>query len=63
VKERQGRRCLTINRDTIQVGEKAFNFEAVFDEDTNQALIYGKCVKHLVEGCFQGYNGTVFACT
>lgn len=61
-KEQMGKRCLSIANDTIHLGDKTFNFESVFGENTAQATIYDNCAKHLVEGCFLGYNGTVFAC-
>jgi len=61
-KERMGRRCLTITKDSVNVGDKPFNFEAIFGEDSTQGLLYDSCVKDLVAGCFKGYNGTVFAC-
>lgn len=41
--------------------DKAFTFDHVFDRDTLQDTIYNSCVKMLVEGCFDGYNATVFA--
>lgn len=61
-KEKQGRRCLSISKDAINIGDKTFTFENVFGEDSNQISIYDSCVKELVVGCFKGYNGTVFAC-
>lgn len=61
-RERLGRRCITISGDTIQLGEKNFTFENVFDEIASQEVIYAKCARHLVDGCFQGFNGTIFAC-
>ena len=45
----------------IRVGEKLFEYDQVYDEDATQESIYQKSVASLVEGCFQGYNGTVFA--
>lgn len=41
--------------------DKAFTFDHVFDRETLQDSIYDSCVKMLVEGCFDGYNATVFA--
>ncbi len=60
--ESRGKRCLTASADTISIGDKKFVFESVFDESVNQSAIYDKCVKPLVEGCFSGFNATVFAC-
>ncbi len=48
--------------DSVVVGEKKFMFEQVFDETVAQKEIYTTCVQPLVDGCFDGYNATVFAC-
>jgi hypothetical protein len=60
--EIRGKRCLTTSRDTVTIADKKITFDSVFDESVDQNVIYEKCVKNLVEGCFQGFNGTVFAC-
>nr|XP_033815212.1 kinesin-like protein KIF21A isoform X5 [Geotrypetes seraphini] len=41
--------------------DKAFTFDYVFDIDSHQEDIYRKCTEKLIEGCFEGYNATVFA--
>uniref|UniRef100_A0A8C9WCT3 Kinesin family member 21B n=1 Tax=Scleropages formosus TaxID=113540 RepID=A0A8C9WCT3_SCLFO len=41
--------------------DKAFTYDFVFDMDAQQNQIYATCVHKLVEGCFEGYNATVFA--
>uniref|UniRef100_A0A672NS63 Kinesin family member 21B n=1 Tax=Sinocyclocheilus grahami TaxID=75366 RepID=A0A672NS63_SINGR len=41
--------------------DKAFTYDFVFDLDARQHQIYSACVHKLVEGCFEGYNATVFA--
>uniref|UniRef100_A0A8C5JY66 Kinesin-like protein KIF21A n=1 Tax=Jaculus jaculus TaxID=51337 RepID=A0A8C5JY66_JACJA len=41
--------------------DKAFTFDYVFDIDSQQAQIYTQCIEKLIEGCFEGYNATVFA--
>ncbi|KAG2467900.1 KI21B protein, partial [Polypterus senegalus] len=41
--------------------DKAFTYDFVFDMDAYQQEIYSACVHKLVEGCFEGYNATVFA--
>jgi hypothetical protein len=61
-KEVQGRRCLSISNDSIHIGEKKYNFESIFGEDSHQRDVYNASVRPLVEGCFRGYNATVFAC-
>ncbi|KAM9312446.1 kinesin-like protein KIF21A isoform 1-T1 [Gastrophryne carolinensis] len=41
--------------------DKAFTFDYVFDLDSRQDDIYNQCTEKLIEGCFEGYNATVFA--
>ncbi|XP_036956590.1 kinesin-like protein KIF21B isoform X3 [Acanthopagrus latus] len=41
--------------------DKAFTYDFVFDIDSEQQSIYQACVYKLIEGCFEGYNATVFA--
>uniref|UniRef100_A0A8C1AVN2 Kinesin-like protein KIF21B n=1 Tax=Cyprinus carpio carpio TaxID=630221 RepID=A0A8C1AVN2_CYPCA len=41
--------------------DKAFTYDFVFDLDAQQHQIYSACVHKLIEGCFEGYNATVFA--
>ncbi|KAJ8245439.1 hypothetical protein GJAV_G00270770 [Gymnothorax javanicus] len=41
--------------------DKAFTYDYVFDMDTQQDAIYTHCTEKLIEGCFEGYNATVFA--
>ncbi|XP_066522996.1 kinesin-like protein KIF21A isoform X3 [Hoplias malabaricus] len=41
--------------------DKAFTFDHVFDMDTQQDTIYSNCTEKLIEGCFEGYNATIFA--
>ncbi|XP_073429627.1 kinesin-like protein KIF21A isoform X8 [Dendrobates tinctorius] len=41
--------------------DKAFTFDYVFDIDSRQDAIYMECTEKLIEGCFEGYNATVFA--
>lgn len=41
--------------------DKAFTFDHVFDMDTEQDTIYANCTEKLIEGCFEGYNATIFA--
>jgi hypothetical protein len=61
-REQLGRRCIAISGETMRIGDKSFTFENVFGENATQETIYNKCARHLVEGCIQGYNGTIFAC-
>ncbi|XP_062852541.1 kinesin-like protein KIF21A isoform X2 [Trichomycterus rosablanca] len=41
--------------------DKAFTYDCVFDMDSQQEGIYGNCTEKLIEGCFEGYNATIFA--
>nr|XP_020652631.1 kinesin-like protein KIF21A isoform X5 [Pogona vitticeps]XP_020652633.1 kinesin-like protein KIF21A isoform X6 [Pogona vitticeps] len=41
--------------------DKAFTFDYMFDIESRQEEIYTQCIEKLVEGCFEGYNATVFA--
>ncbi|XP_030575670.1 kinesin-like protein KIF21A isoform X4 [Archocentrus centrarchus] len=41
--------------------DKAFTFDYVFDMDTQQETLYTHCTERLIEGCFEGYNATIFA--
>ncbi|XP_041639025.1 kinesin-like protein KIF21B isoform X2 [Cheilinus undulatus] len=41
--------------------DKAFTYDFVFDINSEQHQIYQACVYKLIEGCFEGYNATVFA--
>ncbi|XP_030645550.1 kinesin-like protein KIF21A isoform X2 [Chanos chanos] len=41
--------------------DKAFTFDYVFDMDSQQDAVYGNCTEKLIEGCFEGYNATIFA--
>lgn len=41
--------------------DKAFTYDYVFDMDTQQEAIYTHCTERLIEGCFEGYNATIFA--
>jgi hypothetical protein len=41
--------------------DRVFEFDHAFADDTSQEEIFDKCVAELVDGCFGGYNCTVFA--
>ncbi|XP_070709708.1 kinesin-like protein KIF21A isoform X2 [Pempheris klunzingeri] len=41
--------------------DKAFTYDCVFDMDSQQEAIYTQCTEKLIEGCFEGYNATIFA--
>lgn len=56
------RKAITFTSDSATIGDKRYPFEQVFDESSTQEGVYDFCVRSLVDGCFEGYNGTVFAC-
>uniref|UniRef100_A0A665WLD6 Kinesin family member 21A n=1 Tax=Echeneis naucrates TaxID=173247 RepID=A0A665WLD6_ECHNA len=41
--------------------DKAFTYDYLFDMDSQQEAIYSTCTEKLIDGCFEGYNATVFA--
>ncbi|XP_068611578.1 kinesin-like protein KIF21A [Brachionichthys hirsutus] len=41
--------------------DKAFTYDHVLDMDAQQESIYSHCTESLIEGCFEGYNATIFA--
>ncbi|XP_071346973.1 kinesin-like protein KIF21A isoform X6 [Trachinotus anak] len=41
--------------------DKAFTYDYLFDMDSQQDAIYATCTEKLIDGCFEGYNATVFA--
>ncbi|XP_053109829.1 kinesin-like protein KIF21A isoform X8 [Hemicordylus capensis] len=56
--------CTSITPGEPQVflgKDKAFTFDYVFDIESQQEEIYKECIEKLIEGCFEGYNATVFA--
>ncbi|KAM9228986.1 kinesin-like protein KIF21A isoform 2-T2 [Dugong dugon] len=53
---------VTLGEPQVFLGkDKAFTFDYVFDIDSHQEQIYFQCIEKLIEGCFEGYNATVFA--
>lgn len=41
--------------------DKAFTYDYMFDMDSQQDAIYTACTEKLIDGCFEGYNATIFA--
>lgn len=41
---------------------KEFGFDEVYDQKSTQQLVFETSIKPLIDGCFNGYNATVFAC-
>eukprot|EP00941_MAST-03F_sp_MAST-3F-sp1_P003224 g3224.t1 len=42
-------------------GSKKFTFDHVLSESEQQESIFQKCVEPLLDGCFEGFNATIFA--
>ncbi|PIO64853.1 kinesin motor domain protein [Teladorsagia circumcincta] len=38
-----------------------FTFDAVFDENVTQEHVFEKMAGHIIDGCVNGFNGTIFA--
>ncbi|XP_055997072.1 kinesin-like protein KIF21A isoform X6 [Ostrea edulis] len=54
--------CTSVEDTQVIMGkDKSFTYDYVFDMPTLQETIYGDCVRILIDGCFEGYNATVFA--
>ena len=61
-------KCVEIDHAVKQVvlhgadtPERAFTFDAVYDETSTQRGVYDEGAFPLVESVMQGYNGTIFA--
>lgn len=48
---------------TSEVGEKQnkFNFDRVFDMQSNQKEVYDLCARPIIDSVLEGFNGTIFA--
>nr|XP_043891533.1 kinesin-like protein KIF21A isoform X5 [Solea senegalensis] len=54
--------CVMPGEPQVILGkDKSFTYDYVFDMDSQQDAIYSTCTEKLIEGCFEGYNATVFA--
>uniref|UniRef100_A0AAV1U3M5 Kinesin-like protein n=1 Tax=Peronospora matthiolae TaxID=2874970 RepID=A0AAV1U3M5_9STRA len=53
--------CVDVTDTSIQLAEKQFDFDAVFDTTAEQENVYSTLVKPLLDEFFSGYNATVFA--
>nr|XP_002732855.2 PREDICTED: kinesin-like protein KIF21A-like [Saccoglossus kowalevskii] len=53
---------VTPGEPQITLGQdRAFTYDHVFDMDSTQDAVYNESTHQLIEGCFDGYNATVFA--
>ncbi|KAL0962790.1 hypothetical protein UPYG_G00345490 [Umbra pygmaea] len=53
--------CMPSEPQVVLGKDKAFTYDYVFDMDSQQDSIYTHCTEKLIEGCFEGYNATIFA--
>jgi len=56
--------CTTVAEGIPQVwigSNHAFTYDHVYDQNTQQMIIFDDVVKKLVDGCLHGYNATVLA--
>ena len=59
----KGHFVLSNDRVLVKTNDaKEYVFDKVFGEHTTQLEIFESCIINLVEGCFDGFNATVFAC-
>lgn len=59
--EARSKCALKLATDKITIGDKLYYFDETFDDETNQESIYHTCAEELINGCFEGYNATIFA--
>jgi kinesin family member 21 len=45
----------------LQIGNKEFSFDRVFDTESSQDEVFETCSRNLILGCLQGYNATILA--
>ncbi|KAK6016502.1 kinesin motor domain protein, partial [Ostertagia ostertagi] len=38
-----------------------FTFDAVFNKDVTQEQVFNEVASHIIDGCVEGFNGTIFA--
>ena len=52
---------MTIKKPEDEANYKSFAFDAVYDTDSLQQVVYDESAFPLVESVIEGYNGTIFA--
>lgn len=52
---------VSINSQHVNVDEKNFGFDFVFDDDSEQTAVWTSIGEPILEKAFAGYNGTIFA--
>lgn len=55
--------CVAVrDEEHVQIGDKTvLQFDQVFGEDSQQQQVYDVCAKSLVDGLFEGFNGSILA--
>jgi len=61
VQQDEGNNQISIRKPDEEENIKSFAFDSVFNEASEQALVYEKTAFKLVESVIEGYNGTIFA--
>lgn len=56
-----GEACIQAEFQKLQIGNKEFKFDRVFDPDSSQDEVFETCSRNLILGCLQGYNATILA--
>ena len=60
-KEPRGKKCVSMVKEKITVGDKVFSFDDVYGEAATQDEVFKGSIIDLVQGCFHGFNATVLA--
>jgi len=50
-----------VNNQESRTDSYVFQFNGILDMITRQETVFEKIAKEVIEGCFEGYNGTIFA--
>ena len=63
IKERDKGSCIETQSilNKISIGQKMFQFDKVFDNESQQDEIFDTCARNLILGCFHGLNATILA--
>ena len=61
VKEGRGKKCVSMVKEKITIGDKVFSFDDVYGEAATQDEVFQGSIMELVRGCFHGFNATVLA--
>lgn len=59
--EQYSKMCTKVVGESISIGNKDFRFDGIYNENSSQEKVFVDCVSSLIDGCFEGYNATLFA--